>query len=164
MKTFYSLIPLLVVVLGNVTDILSCSDIAMAIVNIVISRPNNLPNPSEYGLFTFDSVLDRNGIRKVTKGVSGIYCWVNKSNGRCYVGKSNNLYLRLSNYYQSAHVIKHRHTSLICRAINKHGIDSFLLVVLELSVNNLSEAEQKWIDLLNPEYNTIKDVITPDTI
>lgn len=74
MKTFYSLIPLLVVVLGNVTDILSCSDIAMAIVNIVISRPNNLPNPSEYGLFTFDSVLDRNGIRKVTKGVSGIYC------------------------------------------------------------------------------------------
>lgn len=99
----------------------------------------------------------------MTKGVSGIYCWVNKTNGKCYVGKANSMYLRLSNYYQDAYITNHLSSSLICRAINKYTMSQFSLIVLEINPSDLSAAEQYWINLLSPEYNSQKNVLVPFT-
>nr|YP_007475399.1 hypothetical protein H911_mgp05 [Microbotryum lychnidis-dioicae]AGE14613.1 hypothetical protein [Microbotryum lychnidis-dioicae] len=66
------------------------------------------------------------------------------------------MYLRLSNYYQAAYLKRGFSSSLICRSIYKNGLESFELLILELNPINLSEAEQRWIDFLGPEYNTQK--------
>jgi len=71
------------------------------------------------------------------------------------------MYLRLSNYYQEAHLAKRQHSSLICRALIKHGMQSFTLVILEISPDNLAIAEQFWIDFIKPEYNIQLNVLVP---
>ena len=118
--------------------------------------------PLSEAIHTFYNVVDRNAIRLVTKNRTGIYCWINNTNGKCYVGKNEgNLYVRLSNYYQSAYLARNRHTSLICKAILKYGISSFTLVILELDPVNLAIAEQYWIDKLNSKYNSQRNVLVP---
>jgi group I intron endonuclease len=43
----------------------------------------------------------------------------------------------------------------VVRALSKHGLSNFSLVILEYtSSEDLIACEQKWIDLLKPEYNT----------
>jgi len=43
----------------------------------------------------------------------------------------------------------------VVRALSKYGLSNFSLVILEYtSSENLIACEQKWIDLLKPEYNT----------
>lgn len=44
-------------------------------------------------------------IIKEIKGKAGIYRWVNKINGKSYVGSSTNLTSRLYKYYILAHII-----------------------------------------------------------
>lgn len=118
--------------------------------------------PLSEGLYTFLNVMDRNPIREVTKHQTGIYCWINNTNGKCYVGKNKgNLYVRLSNYYQSAYLNSNRHSSLICKAILKYGISAFTLVILEIDPVDLAVAEQYWIDNLNSQYNTQRNVLVP---
>lgn len=120
--------------------------------------------PLSEGLHTFYDVMDRNAIRLVTKGQTGIYCWINNTNGKCYVGKNEgNLYVRLSNYYQAAYLARNMHSSLICKAILKYGISKFTLVILELDPVDLAVAEQYWIDLLNSKYNSQRNVLVPIT-
>lgn len=131
----------------------------LSIINLIPPRDNNAPSPYLYGLMTFTSVLDRDPIRLATAKITGIYCWVNILNGKCYVGKATNLYLRLSNYFQTRYIKRTLLSSLISRAINKYGMNNFSLVILEINPANLSEAEQYWIDLLSPEYNQEFNVI-----
>lgn len=126
-----------------------------------IVRANGGPSPYDYAVHVFHSVLNRNPIRELTKGSAGIYCWVNNLNGKCYVGKSVYLYSRLSQYYQWAYITKHIQSSLICRAIDKYGIDSFSLVILETNSMDLAQSEQDWINLLSPEYNSQQNVLVP---
>jgi len=107
----------------------------------------------------FENVLDRDKIGKVTRNIGGIYCWYNRLNHKCYVGKSNNLILRLNQYYQETHLKKRSSYSLVYKSILKYGIDNFMLIILEINPINMSLAEQCWIDKLKPEYNTILKVI-----
>jgi hypothetical protein len=158
--TTFILTPFLILVLGATNNAFNeYSDVLINLVHLTTPRLNGLPSPFSYGVHTFYSVIDRNPIRLATKKVPGIYCWVNNVTGNCYVGKANNLYLRISNYFQSNHILTHMGTSLICRAIHKHNITSFSLVILEVNPANLAAAEQHWIDLLHPEYNVITNVL-----
>jgi len=38
------------------------------------------------------------------KGIPGIYLWVNKNNNRSYIGKSVNLYIRISKYFSTNYI------------------------------------------------------------
>ena len=43
--------------------------------------------------------LEKESILSDNKGKSGIYCWVNKINGKFYIGSASNLGIRLRRYY-----------------------------------------------------------------
>ncbi len=81
--------------------------------------------------------------------------------GKCYVGKSNDMYVRLSNYFQARYLEKHKFSMYICRAILKYGLSNFALIILETNPADLAKAEDHWIKLLNSEYNTERNVIGP---
>jgi len=100
--------------------------------------------------------LERSDINKETKSKTGIYCWVNKVNGNSYVGSGLSLYKRISNYYQPSY-FKREANLLIVKAIKKHGLENFALVILEYTdAKILIEREQYWIDKIEPAYNMIK--------
>nr|YP_009364300.1 GIY endonuclease [Ophiocordyceps sinensis]ARF03422.1 GIY endonuclease [Ophiocordyceps sinensis]QDH07198.1 GIY-YIG endonuclease [Ophiocordyceps sinensis] len=84
----------------------------------------------------------------------GIYCWENKINNKMYVGSGDPLYLRISDYYQSWY-LKSKTNLYIVRSLNKYSLNGFNIHILEDSNSeNLIMCEQKWIDLINPAYNT----------
>lgn len=61
---------------------------------------------------------------------------------------------------QPAYLSKKKHLHIV-RAINKYGLTNFTIVILEFVHTNvpglkLDLAENKWIALLNPEYNILK--------
>lgn len=83
----------------------------------------------------------------------GIYARVNMENGNYYIGSGNPLYLRISDYYQNWYLLSHSNLYIV-RAFNKYGMNNFTLVILEYAnPESLISCEQKWIDLLKPEYN-----------
>lgn len=91
-------------------------------------------------------------IYKENKKASGIYCWTNKINGKRYVGRSENITNRMY-YYFSLKPFK-SYPGLIYNDINKYGINSFKLEILEYcNIKDLIQREQFYIDLLNPNYN-----------
>lgn len=83
----------------------------------------------------------------------GVYAWYNNINGKFYIGSGDPLYLRISDYYQKWYM-ESRSNLYIIRALSKYGIGNFTLYILEYTNGDqLIECEQKWIDLLKPEYN-----------
>ena len=95
-------------------------------------------------------------ILKDNKGKSGIYCWINSSNGKSYVGSSQNIARRLKQYYSIYHLTKHNGMN-INRALLKYGYSSFNLHILEYcDPADLICREQYYMDLLKPEYNILK--------
>lgn len=111
---------------------------------------------SKLGIKTYENPAtqeSRELIRKDNKGKIGVYCWFNNVNGKFYIGSGDPLYVRLSDYYQDWYYLA-RISTYIVRALSKHGMDNFSLVILEYCTSDdLIYCEQKWIDLLKPEYN-----------
>ena len=66
---------------------------------------------------------------KENKKKSGVYRWVNKVNGKSYVGSSVNLGIRFKDYYDFSHLSKNNMT--ICKALLKYGYSNFSLEILE---------------------------------
>ena len=56
---------------------------------------------------------------------------MNNTNNKSYVGKSVNLYQRLSKYLSKTYIQKTKNKMAICSAIDKYGIDNFTLYILE---------------------------------
>lgn len=55
----------------------------------------------KYGVKSYnDPINSRDLIRAENNGKVGVYCWVNKVNGKLYIGSGDPLYLRISDYYQ----------------------------------------------------------------
>lgn len=78
----------------------------------------------------------------------------NKINNKIYIGSGDPLYLRLSDYYQSWY-LESKNNLYIVRSLNKYSMENFNLYVLEYSNSeDVIKCEQKWIDLIKPEYNT----------
>lgn len=97
-------------------------------------------------------------ILQENRGKSGVYRWTNLLNGKSYVGSSVDLRNRFYQYFSETRLNnKWRGKSKIGLALLKYGYDKFSLEILEYCER--SEAiskEQKYLDLLNPEYNICK--------
>jgi hypothetical protein len=84
-----------------------------------------------------------------------------------YVGSSKDPYNRLHRHISKLNNNKHENPYLQ-NAWNKYGADKFECYIIEfVDISNLNEEqinkklveiEQKWIDILNPEYNITKKV------
>lgn len=89
------------------------------------------------------------------KGKSGVYRWINKVNGKTYIGSSVNLGKRLATYYNLEYINSSK--MLISKALIKHGYSNFTLEVIEYC--DRSDAilrEQYYLDICKPEYNLLK--------
>lgn len=79
----------------------------------------------------------------------GIYMIKKKDTGQMYIGQSVNIERRWKE-----HISKGKDKSYIDRAINKHGQDNFVLIIIEEAPKeNLNDREQYWVQY----YNTYHD-------
>lgn len=101
---------------------------------------------------------DKSLIYRENKKKSGVYRWINKVNGKSYVGSSISLKNRFSIYFSlSSLKLKVKGSSIIYRALLKYGYSKFSLDILEYCDSSVLIArEQYYIDLLKPEYNILK--------
>lgn len=89
---------------------------------------------------------------------AGVYRWVYKPNGKCYVGSSANLGYRLKQYYSDKYLTRKKSVSSISSALVKYGHSSFkleILVYCEPEKSIILEKEQFYIDEFKPEYNIL---------
>ena len=88
---------------------------------------------------------------------SGIYQIRNLVNGKIYIGSAVLLIRREKDHFRQLKKDQHPNRKLQ-RAWNKHGEQNFLFEIVEevQERENLIEREQRYIDILNPEYNICK--------
>lgn len=101
-------------------------------------------------------ILQRKEINENLKNKSGIYCWINKINGKSYIGSAINLNNRINDYYQNSYY-RDKKNMLIVRAILKYGLDNFALIILDIvKKNEVLIQEQYWLDDIKPDYNILE--------
>lgn len=126
---------------------------------------NMLPKiilPENYELSSSDILKDKKMLYIKLAKLSGIYMYINKINGKKYIGSSNNLKRRLSDYLSESY-LKRAKTMLITRAILKHGINNFELYILEYcDKDELKNRELHYFELYLPEYNISKTPGRPE--
>ncbi|MCZ6919774.1 MAG: GIY-YIG nuclease family protein [Rickettsia endosymbiont of Ixodes persulcatus] len=75
---------------------------------------------------------DRVNIIKEQRDKSGVYCLINKVNGRSYVGSSINLASRMRNYLNKAFLKSKQNANMpITRSLLKYDYSNFTLLILE---------------------------------
>ena len=88
---------------------------------------------------------------------SGIYKIENIINGKCYIGQSENLPIRIKTHINNIKKIKENNKELNIDA-EKYGVDNFKSEVIEYwDISKLDEKEKKYIKLYNSietGYNT----------
>lgn len=88
----------------------------------------------------------------------GIYAIININNNKCYVGSSKNVYSRCILHLN--HLSKNKHHSIFLqRAYNKYGKENFKIILLAKCPDEklyLEKLENKFIQILNSEYNILK--------
>lgn len=95
-------------------------------------------------------------ISKFLNGKSGVYCLINKTNGKFYVGSAIELRLRVNRYFQNGWLKSHSYM-VIVKAILKNKIDNFELVILDLcDIDEIRNRETLFISSLNPYYNILQ--------
>jgi group I intron endonuclease len=83
--------------------------------------------------------------------MSGVYQIKNKTDEKKYIGSSKRLNYRIGQHKSDLRANRHINKYLQ-NAWNKYGEDNFEFEILEQTCD-IIEAEQKWIDLIKPEYN-----------
>ena len=84
---------------------------------------------------------------------------INLINQKFYIGSSKNIYYRIAKHKSRLRKNKHGN-SYLQNSINKYGIEKFEVRILETCPEeNLLQREQLYLDILNPEYNLVKDAI-----
>lgn len=95
-------------------------------------------------------------ILKDNKLKSGVYRWINKENGKTYIGSSINLGKRFSKYFSILYLTNSKANMAIEKALLKYGYSGFSLEILEYcEPSETTEREQYYMDLLKPEYNIL---------
>jgi len=105
-----------------------------------------------------DALKDKDKILQDNKGKCGIYKWVNKTNGKSYVGSSVNLSTRLSHYFSLNYLVKRTkvYNSKIYNALLAYGHVNFRLEILEYcDRSQVIKLEQFYINSFKPEYNIL---------
>lgn len=103
-----------------------------------------------------DLLLEKSSILNQNKGKSGIYMFVNKVNGKRYVGSSLDLSKRFKNYLNFSYLLYKKESMNIKKALVSYGFINFELVILEYCEPSvLLEREQYYLDTLKPEYNIL---------
>ena len=130
--------------------------------NLIFSRyystSSKNPNYSPEVIY-LNSDLDKERILKENKGKSGVYLWKNLLNNKIYVGSSTNLSRRFSFYFSIKSLLNYKSQSILIKGLLKYGYSSFKVEILEYcEPKRCLEIEQKYINLLNPEYNILKTV------
>ena len=83
----------------------------------------------------------------------GIYCVINSTNGKRYIGQSKNVWRRLNDHISSLNRGTHRNIHLQ-RAWNLNGCDSFGYSILKVcDVSELDKLESYFIDYYNTMNN-----------
>ena len=85
----------------------------------------DIPTP----VLTITNLQDKNNIfskRDLLLRKGGIYSFLNKINGKQYIGSAKDLYLRLNE-----HLIHRKSNKALQAAISKYGIDNFNLCIYE---------------------------------
>lgn len=87
----------------------------------------------------------------------GVYTITHIESGNVYAGSSVDLYKRLIKHRSDLNGNRH-HSPRLQNAWNKYGACAFEMEVVEfvLSTSEVLKVEQKWLDRLNPEYNTCR--------
>jgi hypothetical protein len=130
---------------------LLCKNLFLRSISTNVNKESRLPNNIEKSYY--EPINQRELIRIDNNGKIGVYAWENKINNKLYVGSGDPLYLRISDYYQPWY-LESRNNLYIVRSLNKYYMNNFNLHVLEYSdYKSLIMCEQKWIDLVKPEYN-----------
>lgn len=87
--------------------------------------------------------------------------WINKANGKKYVGSSVNLKRRLLEYYNVKRLLN-ENSMRINRALLKYGYHNFSLTILEIcDVDNLMSRENHFFEVYSPEYNILNTPGSP---
>ena len=82
-----------------------------------------------------------------------IYKITNTTNGDFYVGKTaGSIAERFSKHQYNTRYEKVKDTHLY-RAMNKYGLDAFVIEALEEVSSDIDERERHWISKLKPHYN-----------
>jgi len=118
---------------------------------------NNTINTEIIPLIKYTNAYSsRSLVCKENKNKSGVYRWVNNTNGKSYLGSSVSLSSKFSIYYSLNSLKKIKGSIIIYRAILKYGYSNFSIDILEYCEPALlKNREQYYIDLLKPEYNII---------
>ena len=86
--------------------------------------------------------------------ISAVYKIINTITGDFYVGSSKDVKSRWASH-KCPSVWKRFTNSPMYLDMNKYGLDKFSFQILEeVEIKQLKEAEQKFIELLNPIYNS----------
>ena|SRR5437588_3557139 len=92
---------------------------------------------------------DKSKILKENKNKSGIYMWENSINGKRYIGSSENLNNRFTQYFNVNYLIRDK-SMYICRALLKHGYSNFSLTIIEYCTKEKCiEREKYYIDFFS---------------
>lgn len=87
---------------------------------------------------------------------SGVYCFKNVVTGKMYVGSSCRLAERWADHLNLLNGRRH-HSYKLQRDWLAFGADNFEYTILEfVDPQRVLEAEQAWMDKLNPKYNILK--------
>jgi len=85
------------------------------------------------------------------KRKAGIYRWINKVNGKSYVGSSTDLSRRFRHYFSLKSLKGSKGASYINRSLLKYGYSKFKLEILKYcSPEKCIKWEQYYFDLFNP--------------
>jgi hypothetical protein len=89
------------------------------------------------------------------KGKSGVYMWINKINGKKYVGSSVNLRRRITEYYNINNLLRRKgENMLIHRALLKYSYSNFRFEILEFCERDHVISQEKYYSsAFSPEYN-----------
>jgi group I intron endonuclease len=114
---------------------------------------HTLPQPATPLKVYANVDLQKLEIKEENKGKSGIYCFTCLTNGQKYVGSSENLGRRFSQYF-NANNLRRQSYMAICRSLLKYGYSGFSLEILEYcEVSELLTREKHFMVLIKPEYN-----------
>ena len=140
------------------------------LLNKNISNALDRLNPNK-ALKLFENFYkDRKELYKEFKGDKKgyIYMIVNKLNGKCYIGSTRSIKVRLYNYFNIALAALYAQKGRpISSAILKYGLVNFAFIIIEevdLNVHNLEERETFWIKQIKPEYNSVKEAARNNSI